>query len=63
METAIEEKEETAVKEGKKGKRKWGSLILNFLMYGGWMLVVSTILRNCYPYLHFKLVNLKNLKG
>jgi len=44
METAIKEKEETTIKEEKKGKRKWLSWFLNFLMYGGWLLLVAVIL-------------------
>jgi len=44
METAIKEKEEATIREEKKGKRKWGSMILNFLMYGGWLLVVAVTL-------------------
>jgi hypothetical protein len=44
MEAAIKETEETTIKEEKKGKRKWISRILNFLMYGGWLLVVGLIL-------------------
>jgi hypothetical protein len=46
MEEAIKEKEEiiiTGAKKGK-GKRKWIGRILNFLMYGGWLLVVAVIL-------------------
>jgi len=44
MEATIKEKEETTNKEGKKGKRKWISRILNFLMYGGWLLLLVVIL-------------------
>lgn len=44
MEGAIKEKEETTIKEEKKGKRKWASGILKFLMYGGWLLVAFVIL-------------------
>jgi hypothetical protein len=40
METAIKEKEETTIPEQKKGKRKWGSLIYNFLAAGGFLLVL-----------------------
>jgi hypothetical protein len=40
METAIKGKEETTITEGKKGKRKWGSLIFNFLAAGGFLLVL-----------------------
>ena len=31
---------ETPVTEEKKGKQKWGSRIVNFLAYGGFMLVI-----------------------
>jgi hypothetical protein len=44
METAVKEQKETTIKDERKGKRKWGSLILNFLMYGGWLLVIAVIL-------------------
>jgi len=44
METPIKEEMGSTNKEGKKRKRKWGSMVLNFLMYGGWMLVVIVIL-------------------
>jgi len=44
METTIKEKEEAIIKEEKKGKRKWLSRFLNFLMYGGWLLVIAVIL-------------------
>lgn len=44
MEEAAKEKEGTTITEGKKGKRKWLSRVLNFLMYGGWLLVVAVIL-------------------
>jgi len=44
MEVTNKEKEETTIKEEKKGKRKWGSLIFNFLAYGGWLLVVLVVL-------------------
>jgi hypothetical protein len=40
MEATVKEKEETTVQEGKRGGRKWGSLIFKFLMYGGWLLVL-----------------------
>jgi len=36
-----EELMEEANRQDKKRKRKWGSMILNFLMYGGWLLVVA----------------------
>ena len=35
---------ETTIKEEKKGKRKWGSIIYNFLIMGGWLLVAVLIL-------------------
>ncbi len=44
MEAVIKEKEETTIKEEKKGKRKWLRGFLNFLMYGGWLLVVVFII-------------------
>ena len=44
METPIKQEIGNANKEGQKRKRKWGSMILNFLMYGGWMLVAIAIL-------------------
>jgi len=40
MEATVSEKGETAVQEGKRGGRKWGSLIFKFLMYGGWLAVL-----------------------
>jgi len=44
METAtVQEVKEAVVQEGKKGKRKWLTRFLNFLMYGGWLLVVIVI--------------------
>ncbi len=44
MEKTIKEQKENTVKEEKKGKRKWLSHFLNFLMYGGWLLVIVVIL-------------------
>ena len=44
MEEAAKEKEGTTITEVKKGKRKWLSRILNFLMFGGWLLVLAVIL-------------------
>ena len=44
MEATIKEQKETTVKEEKKGKRKWLGRVLNFLMYGGWLLVIVVIL-------------------
>ena len=44
MEETVKEKEGTTITEGKKGKRKWLGRVLNFLMYGGWLLVVVVIL-------------------
>jgi len=43
METTVKEQEETAVKEEKKGKRKWLNRFSNFLIYGGWLLIVVFI--------------------
>ncbi len=42
MEAATKEKEATT-REEKKGKRKWLSRFFNFLMYGGWLLIVVFI--------------------
>lgn len=44
MEAITKEKEETAVREEKKKKRKWGELIINFLSMGGFFLVLFLIL-------------------
>jgi len=44
MEATIKEEKGNMAGEGKKKKRKWGSLILNFLMYGGWMLVLAVVI-------------------
>ena len=44
MEEAVKEKEGTTITELKKGKRKWLNRFLNFLMYGGWILVIVVIL-------------------
>ena len=44
MEAAKKEEKENATEEGKKGKRKWGSLIYNFLIMGGWLLVAVFVL-------------------
>ena len=44
MEGGIKEEKETTVREEKKGKRKWGSLIFKFLAYGGWLLVLVVVL-------------------
>jgi hypothetical protein len=43
METTTKGAAATAT-EGKAAKRRWGSLIMNFLMYGGWLLVIGVIL-------------------
>ena len=42
METAV--KEATGKTVGERKKRKWGSRILHFLMYGGWMVVLVAVL-------------------
>lgn len=44
MEATVPEKQETTVQERKEGGRKWGSLILKFLMYGGWLAVIIVFL-------------------
>ena len=44
MEATVKEKKETTHKEEKKGKRKWIGRFLNFLMYGGWLLLLVVIL-------------------
>ena len=43
MEASIKEGKETTIREGKNGKRKWLNRFLNFLMYGGWLLIVVFI--------------------
>ncbi|HSB06059.1 MAG TPA: hypothetical protein VLK23_12785 [Thermodesulfobacteriota bacterium] len=44
METAIkEEKGTTAVEENKGKKRKWWNAFINFLAYGGFLLVMVAI--------------------
>jgi len=43
METTIKEEKEITIKEEKSGKRKWLSRFVNFLMYGGWLLIVLFI--------------------
>jgi multisubunit Na+/H+ antiporter MnhB subunit len=43
MEATIKEEKETTVREEKKGKRKWLNRFLNFLIYGGWLLIVVFI--------------------
>jgi len=43
MEASVKAEKETVVQEEKKGKRKWLTRFLNFLMYGGWLLVVIVI--------------------
>jgi len=37
-------REENSIGKADQGKRKWRSLILNFLLFGGWILVVSAVL-------------------
>lgn len=44
MGEAIKEKEEIIITGAKRGKRKWLGRVLNFLMYGGWLLVVAVVL-------------------
>lgn len=43
METVVKEESGAIVKEEKSGKRKWLSRFVNFLMYGGWLLMVILI--------------------
>jgi hypothetical protein len=43
MDAATKEKEEAAIKEEKKAKRKWLSHFTTFLIYGGWLLIVVFI--------------------
>jgi methylphosphotriester-DNA--protein-cysteine methyltransferase len=43
MDPIIKENEETATREEKKKKRKWGELIMNFMMYGGIFVVAVLI--------------------
>ncbi len=44
MEKGIKEEEKRVMGKEDKAKRKWGSFILNFLMYGGWILVIGAAL-------------------
>jgi hypothetical protein len=44
MEKTIKEGEKNSMDKEYKSKRRWGSLILNFLLYGGWILVVGAVL-------------------
>ncbi len=44
MEAAKKDEKENASSEGKKGKGKWRSGIRQFIVYGGWMLVVAIII-------------------
>jgi len=44
MEAGVSEKKEIPIQERKKAWQKWGSLILKFLMYGGWLLVAIAAL-------------------
>ncbi len=44
METAVEEARGAVVKDEKKGKRKWLNRIVNFMIYGGWILVIGLVL-------------------
>jgi hypothetical protein len=44
MEAAEKDEKENASSEGKKEKRKWRSGIRQFIVYGGWMLVVAAII-------------------
>jgi hypothetical protein len=43
MEAAIKEEKGVTVKEEKSKKRKWLSRFANFLMYGGWLLMIIVI--------------------
>ncbi len=43
METTTYEEKDVIVKDGK-GNRKWLRRFLNFLMYGGWLLIIFVIL-------------------
>jgi hypothetical protein len=43
MEATIKEEKETTVRDEKIGKRKWLNRFLNFLIYGGWLLIVVFI--------------------
>jgi len=43
MEGGMKEEKETTIRGDKKGNRKWLSRFLNFLMYGGWLLIVVFI--------------------
>ncbi len=44
MEAAKKDEKENASSEGKKGKGKWRSGIRQFIVYGGWMLIVAVII-------------------
>jgi hypothetical protein len=44
MDTPIKEEKETIIKEEKKGKSTGLKKFLNFLAYGGWLLVLIAIL-------------------
>jgi hypothetical protein len=48
MEATIKSEKETTNRKEKKGKPKWGSRILNFLMMGGFMLVLLSYLCNLF---------------
>jgi len=43
MEATAREEKETTVRDEKIGKRKWLNRFLNFLIYGGWLLIVVFI--------------------
>jgi hypothetical protein len=43
MEATIKEEKETTVRDEKIGKRKWLNRFFNFLIYGGWLLIVVFI--------------------
>lgn len=43
METTVNGQKEVPAKEEKSGKRKWLSRFTNFLLYGGWLLIVIFI--------------------
>ena len=43
MEATIRGEKETTVRDEKIGKRKWLNRFFNFLIYGGWLLIVVFI--------------------
>ncbi len=44
MDATVSEKKETTAQEEKRTRKKWGSAIFKFLMYGGWLAVLIVFL-------------------